>query len=534
MATNVGTPSVKVQVASVLFGGDLIDITPLVKTVSVSKSVSAEGTFSMVLTPDALPEFKNLGAYEYLNSNDYVEIALSGGYIEEKDTVYQGFRTDSKPVTVFRGFIGNVLLREAFQGNVPRTEVVVTGTDYMKVLAYTIQHYFRGDSKMSSVLQDAGVGSFLEGLKDHKGPWLLEVLMREMLSAVNDSKTLKNGKFRRGPLYFLRDFQKNIRKLSKQFTNYSNATNFRLSPIIFAYEGSFLEFLAMWAGLPWNEFTIQDFPDAYHPDPVLMIRPSPFVAFGNSLTPQDNEGFTDLPTTDPLGEVVTIPRNHIRSLELNKTDAQAFSYFLTRPVYAFTEMRGNEGELLYHTDNSHINKFIMQTYGYRPRFFDNYFTLDLTAEDVKLRTDILYRCKQFNNVAAGWNALNPYLESGTLVCRGNEEILPGRYITLPHTYGNRKESSIRFTTDSKKRDLYVMSVTHTWTAKKDFTSQVTVSRGQAYLEGVTTDTGRFLLSKSREDLTQQLADIKARYNEGVAAMGGSKMVYLASKKKGGS
>jgi len=527
----VGRPQARVYWSSVLTGKDRVDITNLVLRLQTNKSVGAPGSFALDLSPQETSQLGGLTPYEAIGPNDFIEIQLGSGM--PRTSIYGGLRGTDPLITVFRGFVDKVVENRQYEGDEVDVQHSVMGRDMSKVLFYTVHHYFRGDSVIAQSLGLAGGNSFLAKLgRQQSGGWTLEDLIKTVVDNLNNDQTVKiKGKPQRriGNLSLLNSRQPRVPILGIQLSNNSALTNFRFQSTLLKYQGTLWDFLNTWAGYPWHEMVIQDYPSFIYGFPVLSVRPTPFLFGEFSLKPQYNRAYNDVQVgaddVDPRYKVTTIDSNLIRSFQMERSDEDTYTYFLTSPVFSFTGYNANESRPLMFKDNAHINEYFLKLYGYRPAQFETYFTLNVggsddqtdpakkAQRDADVRT-LGERCKLLNDIVSGWNSLNPLLESGTAICSLHEEILPGHYVSMPETYGKGQISKGRLNTDSQGRDLYVQGVSHSWAAFGDSYTELRLTRGNGYLNAIKDTPYRFGIPDSN-DLTNAIDEIFLRYIDAV-------------------
>jgi hypothetical protein len=550
---SVGDPGLEVRLWSTLYGIGPLDITPHITYVRTQKTHGGLGKWVIRMTSEPLNLAKTpvkMTAYDFVNPNDYVEIAFSRG-TQLKHSVYQegslvNRGKDVSPIVKMRGFVDEIRQTVAYASGKPTREIVIRGSDYTKLFQYTIHHYFQPEEPLAQLLKQQGYNSFIQNqLNGSDYRFKLEDLFSEvLLGSVNNGplKFLRGGKDGSGgPQYGSGDKGTSqnaitnelagingdrdaVKLMRRMFFNYSDLTNFLLNVDTLAYQGSLWKFLQQWCGYPWHEMTVQDFP---HPvGPLLVLRPAPYLTFGgNSITPtEDNfrvapklEGdirldYSDIKDQDFYSKPLTIEATDVQEIEMSRNDAEAYNYIATIPRLGFLDMEGDNLRTLVHSEAAQIVSHSFPIHGYRPLNMNTYHVWDFKrghtpSDKGVIRDAILERVHILNKLLAGWNCANSFLEQGTVAIRGHEELIPGMFVNIPGVYGDSRLSKLHQNPEFGGKDMFVTSVTDTYIPFESYTTQFSYSRGHAFLRGlvrkVTGLGGKFFASSLLREHTKQ-------------------------------
>jgi hypothetical protein len=235
------------------------------------------------------------------------------------------------------------------------------------------------------------------------------------------------------------------------------------------FEGDVWSLMATWADSPWNELFIEDRQDG----PYLVYRICPF---------EDLTGNLLLPGAVRADTGITLTEDDIEPLDLVRSDANAFNYYLMDAPYASLAFQDalnfyslTSGTAL-DTSDPNCDPTL---YGVRA----------LTARSTQIAPDsgILtpqgdeanqqYTDSNFAWVEARRNALramnrdNTVLDRGTIhVTKGNENLVGGKHVTL-----SRGGIKSRF---------YIYGVSHTFTALQSFRTSLAVERGTYFFNRI--------------------------------------------------
>ena len=416
-----------------------IDLTPLFGpsgSIRVSQNVrdpSGTAGFMLAFADQISPTFMDT-LYALVEPMDMFEIRCG------RAPVAQG----GKPPLLIRGFVSSTRRTETIASDgTPQRVVVITGQNAGKLIQQQqILWQYAVASGEPYLAQFAALDT--AGLPIQ--PMTAQAFVQAVVDKVINPRVAKLSAFANG--------------LVKPFTVASTVTEGEVIPTALNAQGSIWSILAQMADTPWNEMFVQD----TEAGPVLVHRPVPFRPVGSQSFIMPN-------ATDP--GTITIPAANIVSLDVHRSDENAVNFFYVEPGQNLlnTNYGVSIGNLVQGVmfPTSAANDPTL----YGVKMLDRPTGLcGIAGDSAPYETTPAATQTPADFVKArlaelqAMNQDNVLLEEISMVVRGSELLIPGKYVTV-------KRGATSWT-------AYLYAVDHTIAPLSTWTTSLALDRGDGF------------------------------------------------------
>ena len=425
-----------------------IDVTDSVKSITTTKSLyNPSGTFQISFLP--MRDEKGLSWYHKLSPMDYVEIHLTRDAAKREIPV------------IMRGFIDSINFSVSVdtQGRPMRT-YSVTGRDYGKILELSYIYYLK---EMDNDMQILALPSYVKIAQK----WGVKVEEGDPVDIIED---------------LLGVAQKQLDHIKALYTKApdlsylgSDSIEGRLHSFSLSQDdGNVWAFMGFFSNPPWNELYIIDLSSG----PVLVFRKAPWKDLDRSLIQGNDSTYNQT-----LGDSIIFEPNDIQSLDLTRSENELKNYFFTYPTqnlvgsdtsFKTYVLKGASG-----VENLKTNPYFldlddkdagMDRFGFR-RLENNSEYISTADEDLVVSKTL---AESLNRKLMRAFRYNSAYESGSIVLRGSEQLIPGKYLKM---YAGQASAV--------QPEYYMTQISHQISFEKDtekWMTNVQVVRGTGFLD----------------------------------------------------